>query len=81
MPEIAGTERIRADGASVRSHEGRRRARLVLARSHLFHEIGEDSSLGQYRDATLVDARQSRDILCMFDNPCTVTRWRTRGPA
>ncbi len=36
---------------------------------HHFHEIGEDGSLGHYRDTTLVDARQSRDILCVFDNP------------
>ena len=36
---------------------------------HHFHEIGEDDSLGHYRDTTLVDARQSRDILCVFDNP------------
>ncbi len=36
---------------------------------HHFHEIGEDDSLGHYRDTTLVDARQSRDILCLFDNP------------
>ena len=36
---------------------------------HHFHEIGEDGSLGHYRDTTLVDAQQSRDILCVFDNP------------
>ena len=36
---------------------------------HHFHEIGEDGSLGQYRDTALVDARQRCDILCGFDNP------------
>ena len=36
---------------------------------HHFHEIREDGSLGHYRDTTLVDPSQSRDILCVFDNP------------
>ena len=36
---------------------------------HHFHEIGKDGALGHYRDTTLVDPRQSRDILCVFDNP------------
>lgn len=36
---------------------------------HHFHEIRDDGALGHYRDTTLVDPRQSRDILCVFDNP------------
>ncbi len=36
---------------------------------HHFHEIRDDGSLGHYRDTTLVNPRQSRDILCVFDNP------------
>ena len=36
---------------------------------HHFHEIGQDGALGHYRDTTLVGRRQSRDILCVFDNP------------
>ena len=36
---------------------------------HHFHELREDGSLGHYRDTTLVDARRSRDIICVFDNP------------
>ncbi len=36
---------------------------------HHFHELGADGALGHYRDTTLVDARQSRDVLCVFDNP------------
>ncbi len=36
---------------------------------HHFHEIREDGALGYYRDTTLVDRGQSRDILCVFDNP------------
>ena len=34
-----------------------------------FHEIRDDGALGHYRDTTLVDPRESRDILCVFDNP------------
>ena len=82
MREIARTERIQADGVSVRSDERQRGTRLGLARGgsgrvrppvpdirapagthreqlphgihlhdHHFHEIGEDSLLGHYRDA------------------------------
>ena len=36
---------------------------------HHFHELREDNSLGDYRDTTLVDPLQSRDIVCVFDNP------------
>ena len=36
---------------------------------HHFHELDEDGAPGHYRDTTLVEARQSRDVLCVFDNP------------
>lgn len=36
---------------------------------HHFFEVNEDGSLGDLRDTTLVDANESRDIICVFDNP------------
>ncbi len=36
---------------------------------HHFHEIRPDGSLGDFRDTTLVHGGNSRDILCVFDNP------------
>jgi FtsP/CotA-like multicopper oxidase with cupredoxin domain len=36
---------------------------------HHFFELDADGELGHYRDTTLVMAGQSRDILCVFDNP------------
>lgn len=36
---------------------------------HHFHELGDDGALGDLRDTTLVAPRQTRDILCVFDNP------------
>ncbi len=36
---------------------------------HHFHEVAADGSFGPLRDTTLVDVRQSRDIICVFDNP------------
>jgi FtsP/CotA-like multicopper oxidase with cupredoxin domain len=36
---------------------------------HHFYEVNEDGSLGDLRDTTLVDANESRDIICVFDNP------------
>jgi FtsP/CotA-like multicopper oxidase with cupredoxin domain len=36
---------------------------------HHFHEVDKDGALGVLRDTTLVNARESRDIVCVFDNP------------
>ena len=36
---------------------------------HHFFEIGDDDELGAFRDTTLVDAGETRDIACVFDNP------------
>jgi FtsP/CotA-like multicopper oxidase with cupredoxin domain len=36
---------------------------------HHFYEVSKDGSLGDLRDTTLVDARESIDIVCVFDNP------------
>ncbi|MYA87017.1 MAG: multicopper oxidase family protein [Boseongicola sp. SB0662_bin_57] len=34
-----------------------------------FHELDGEGSLGPLRDTSLVEARESRDILCVFSNP------------
>ena len=34
-----------------------------------FYEVNEDGSLGPLRDTSLVNVRESRDIVCVFDNP------------
>ena len=50
-----------------------------------FHEIREARALGHYQDTTLIDPRQSRDILCMLDNPgkwllhCPTLAYQGRG--
>ena len=36
---------------------------------HHFYEVDEEGVLGNLRDTTLVNARESRDIICVFDNP------------
>ena len=36
---------------------------------HHFYEVGADDTLGDLRDTTLVNAGESRDIICVFDNP------------
>ena len=36
---------------------------------HHFYELAADESLGDLRDTTLVAAGESRDVLCVFDNP------------
>jgi len=36
---------------------------------HHFYEVNEDGTLGDLRDTTLIEARKSRDVICVFDNP------------
>ena len=36
---------------------------------HHFYEVDADDTLGDLRDTTLVNAGESRDIICVFDNP------------
>ncbi|WP_299725992.1 multicopper oxidase family protein [uncultured Tateyamaria sp.] len=36
---------------------------------HHFHEVAPDGSLGPFRDTTLLHRQQTRDIICVFDNP------------
>lgn len=36
---------------------------------HHFYEVEADGSLGAYRDTTLLQRQETRDILCVFDNP------------
>ena len=36
---------------------------------HHFHELTPEGAPGDLRDTTLVEAGESRDILCVFDNP------------
>lgn len=36
---------------------------------HHFYEVQGNGELGDLRDTTLVDAGESRDIICVFDNP------------
>jgi FtsP/CotA-like multicopper oxidase with cupredoxin domain len=36
---------------------------------HHFHEIGADGEIGPMRDTTLLQRQETRDILCVFDNP------------
>ena len=36
---------------------------------HHFYEVDEDGALGDLRDTILVGAGESRDVMCVFDNP------------
>jgi len=36
---------------------------------HHFYEVADDGSLGDLRDTTLVATGESRDVICVFDNP------------
>jgi FtsP/CotA-like multicopper oxidase with cupredoxin domain len=36
---------------------------------HHFYELDAEGNLGDLRDTTLVNPRESRDIVCVFDNP------------
>ena len=36
---------------------------------HHFYEVDQNGTLGDLRDTSLVNAGESRDVLCVFDNP------------
>jgi FtsP/CotA-like multicopper oxidase with cupredoxin domain len=36
---------------------------------HHFYEVDQNGALGDLRDTTLVNAGESRDVICVFDNP------------
>lgn len=36
---------------------------------HHFYEVDQSGALGDLRDTTLVNAGESRDVICVFDNP------------
>ena len=36
---------------------------------HHFYEVQTDGSLGAFRDTTLLQRQETRDIMCVFDNP------------
>lgn len=36
---------------------------------HHFYEVDKNGTLGDLRDTTLVNAGESRDVICVFDNP------------
>ncbi len=36
---------------------------------HHFYEVDETGALGDLRDTTLLNAGESRDVICVFDNP------------
>lgn len=36
---------------------------------HHFYEVDDAGEIGDLRDTTLVNGRESRDIICVFDNP------------
>ncbi len=69
MPEAPWHRFARGETALITLRNDTAFPHGIHLHGHHFHEVGEDSALGHYRDTTLVDRRASRDILCVFDNP------------
>ena len=59
----------RGETARIRLVNDTAVAHGIHLHGHHFYELHEDGSLGDLRDTSLVAAGQSRDILCVFDNP------------
>jgi FtsP/CotA-like multicopper oxidase with cupredoxin domain len=59
----------RGQTARIALHNDTRFAHGIHLHGHHFHEVQPDGSLGHYRDTTLVAPDETRDILCVFDNP------------
>jgi FtsP/CotA-like multicopper oxidase with cupredoxin domain len=59
----------RGQTARITLHNDTRFAHGIHLHGHHFHEVQTDGSLGHYRDTTLIAPDETRDILCVFDNP------------
>jgi len=55
--------------ARIRLVNDTRFAHGIHLHGHHFFEVGGDDSLGAFRDTTLVEPGETRDIVCVFDNP------------
>ena len=55
--------------ARIRLVNETRFAHGIHLHGHHFFEVGGDDSLGAFRDTTLVEPGETRDIVCVFDNP------------
>ncbi len=59
----------RGQTARIRLQNDTRFAHGIHLHGHHFHEVGADGMLGVFRDTTLVEPGEARDIVCVFDNP------------
>lgn len=59
----------RGQTARITVHNDTRFAHGIHLHGHHFYEVKPDGSLGHYRDTTLIGPDETRDILCVFDNP------------
>lgn len=55
--------------ARIRLVNETRFAHGIHLHGHHFFEVRSDDSLGAFRDTTLVEPGETRDIVCVFDNP------------
>ncbi|MDE0172703.1 MAG: multicopper oxidase family protein [Defluviicoccus sp.] len=69
MPDAPWQRFARGETARITMRNDTAFPHGIHIHGHHFHELGADGSPGHYRDTTLVDARKSRDVLCVFDNP------------
>lgn len=59
----------RGQTARIRLVNDTRFAHGIHLHGHHFHEVQEDGGPGTLRDTTLVAPTETRDIVCVFDNP------------
>ncbi len=59
----------RGETARIRLVNGTSFPHGIHLHGHHFYEVQDDGSLGDLRDTSLVQAAETQDILCVFDNP------------
>ena len=69
MPDAPWQRFARGETARIAMRNDTAFPHGIHIHGHHFHELGADGTPGHYRDTVLVDARKSRDMLCVFDNP------------
>ena len=69
MPDAPFHRFTRGQTARIRLVNDTRFAHGIHLHGHHFHEVDTAGGLGDFRDTTLVEPGQTRQIVCVFDNP------------
>ncbi|MGH1416555.1 MAG: multicopper oxidase family protein [Pelagimonas sp.] len=69
LPDAPFARFQRGETARIRLINDTAFAHGMHLHGHHFHEVTTEGEIGDFRDTTLINRGETRDILCVFDNP------------